>query len=124
LGIRIIASDGSLEVHAPLQMDARSPQRAFWESATVEILNPKTAIFYVAFLPQFTDVGATVPLWGQLLILGTCVNLLFSSADLLCVLLAERINVALRRSSRVSKWANRMAGGLLIALGLNLATGK
>jgi len=105
-------------------MDARSPQRAFWESATVEILNPKTAIFYVAFLPQFNDVGATVPLWGQLLILGTCVNLLFSSADLLCVLLAERITVALRRSSRVSRWANRMVGGLLTAPGLNLATGR
>lgn len=124
LGIRFLVSRNISELHAPLQADARSPRQAFWESAMVEILNPKTAIFYVAFLPQFTDPSAALPLWGQLLLLGTFVNVMFSSADLLCVLLAERITTALRGSPGTSKLANRIGGGILIALGINLAASR
>ena len=43
---------------ATLTISEKGPKRAFWESATVEVLNPKTAIFYLAFLPQFTDPQA------------------------------------------------------------------
>lgn len=124
LGFRFIVSKESLDAHTPLHVGKKTPRRAFWESATVEILNPKTAIFYVAFLPQFTDPSASLPLWSQLLLLGTFVNVMFSSADLLCVLLAERITVALRRSSASTRLANRIGGGVLIALGVNLATTK
>ena len=94
---------------------------AFWQSATVEILNPKTALFYVAFLPQFTDAAASLPLWSQLLILGTIVNLLFSSADLLVVFLAEKLTATLRESPRANRLARRIGGTILIGLGANLA---
>lgn len=124
LGLQFMLSRTATDMHVPLQVEARSPRRAFWESATVEILNPKTAIFYVAFLPQFTDPNALLPLWGQLLILGTIVNLMFSSADLLCVLLAERITAAVRRSPTAGRWANRLGGGILMALGVNLAVSR
>ncbi len=124
LGFRFLTSKDTSGLHAPLQTDVKSPRQAFWESALVEILNPKTAIFYVAFLPQFTDPAAALPLWGQLLLLGTVVNLLFSSADLLCVLLAERIAATMRSSPGTSRLANRVGGGILIALGVNLATSR
>jgi len=122
LGVKFITSKETPGTHSTLQLNARSPQRAFGESAMVEILNPKTAIFYLAFLPQFTDPSASIPIWGQLLILGTFVNAMFSSADLLCVFLAERITAAMRRSPESARWANRVGGGILIALGVNLAT--
>lgn len=110
----------------PLVIDSgqASQKITFWQSATVEILNPKTALFYVAFLPQFTEVGAAFPLWAQLLILGTIVNILFSSADLLCVFLAEKIISVFKDSASFGKIANRIGGGILIALGANLATSK
>ena len=122
LGLRFIVARETPGL--PGSVPVRSPHRAFWESATVEILNPKTAIFYVAFLPQFTDPGALLPLWAQLLALGTFVNLMFSSADLLCVLLAERITASVRRSPAAGRWANRLGGGILIGLGVNLAVSR
>jgi len=96
----------------------------FWQSVTVEILNPKTVVFYVAFLPQFTDVGASLPLWVQLLILGTIVNILFSSADVVCVFLAEKLSTTLKNSASSTKIAGRIGGAILIALAVNLAISK
>lgn len=96
-------------------------RRAFWQSATVEILNPKTALFYLAFLPQFTDPAADFAIWAQLVILGTLVNIMFSSADVICVVLAHRISRHLRRASATRHLAQRIGGSILIALGLKLA---
>ncbi len=95
--------------------------RAFWDSATVEVLNPKTALFYLAFLPQFTDPSAVLPVWGQLLILGTMVNLMFSSADVICVLVAARILEALKGPGAMGRWVQRICGTILIGLGIKLA---
>ncbi len=103
---------------------ASAPSRAFWDSVLVEVLNPKTAIFYVAFLPQFTDPAAALPLWSQLLILGTLVNVLFSSADLLCVLLAEAISRTLQRSAAANRFARRLGGATLIGLGVTLGANR
>jgi threonine/homoserine/homoserine lactone efflux protein len=57
----------------------------------------------------------------QLLILGTVVILLFSSADLLCVFLAERLMQMFKNSPGTRKVAGRVGGSILVALGLNLA---
>jgi threonine/homoserine/homoserine lactone efflux protein len=103
---------------------AKTPRRAFWESVTVEVLNPKTAIFYLAFLPQFTDPAASLPIWAQLFVLGTVVNVMFSSADVACVLLADRVTGALRASERAARWARRAGGSVLIGLGVNVGLSR
>ena len=120
LGVKFILN------RQPLVVDSgqASQKITFWQSATVEILNPKTALFYVAFLPQFTELGAAFPLWAQLLTLGTVVNILFSSADLICVFLAEKISSIFKNSESSGHIANRVGGGILIALGVNLATSR
>lgn len=100
---------------------ARSGRRAFAESVTVEVLNPKTALFFLAFLPQFVDASATFPLWLQFLLLGTIVNLIFSSADLVGVILAGAVEKRLRRSSRAQRLMQRAGGALLVGLGFRLA---
>jgi threonine/homoserine/homoserine lactone efflux protein len=99
----------------------RSGRRAFAESVTVEVLNPKTALFFLAFLPQFVDASATFPLWLQFLLLGTIVNLIFSSADLVGVILAGAVEKRLRRSSRAQRLMQRAGGALLVGLGFRLA---
>jgi threonine/homoserine/homoserine lactone efflux protein len=99
----------------------KSTRRAFAESMSVEVLNPKAAIFYIAFLPQFADPAAAVPVWIQLLILGTFVNLAFSSADVIAVFMTARIAGAARRSMRGVRTARAAAGSILIGLGARLA---
>ena len=99
----------------------KSARRAFWESVSVEVLNPKTAIFYLAFLPQFADPSAAFPIWVQLIILGTIVNIMFSSADGICVILADKITKLFKASSSANRIANKIGGSVLVALGINLA---
>lgn len=114
LGVRMIASKPTPEA-APTP----NPRNTFAQSVMVEVLNPKTAIFFVAFLPQFTDPNAGLAIWMQLLILGTLVNLMFSSADVICVLLADTVARALKGST--SRLPQRLGGSILVALGLNIA---
>jgi threonine/homoserine/homoserine lactone efflux protein len=102
-------------------IEPRSARRAFFESITVEVLNPKTAIFFVAFLPQFIDASAPFPVWLQFVILGTIVNVFFSSADIVCVFLAGALIARLRQSSRWQRLMQRAGGALLIGLGTHLA---
>jgi threonine/homoserine/homoserine lactone efflux protein len=124
LGLKLILGRDGHSVEIAKIVPTSSPRRAFWESVTVEMLNPKTAIFYLAFLPQFTDAGASLPIWGQLLFLGTIVNFMFSSADVVCVVLADKVTRWFKGSPAASRIAQRIGGGLLIALGVNLATQK
>lgn len=78
-------------------------------------------MFYSTFLPQFTDISAALPLWGQVLILGAIVNLLFWATDAACILLSVAISRRLSASQSVNRPARRIAGGGLVVLGVNLA---
>ena len=118
LGLRFLLSPGA----AVVPRAAATPQRhALRDSIVVEVLNPKTALFYLAFLPQFTDVSAALPVWGQVLILGTIVSVMFSATDAVCILLAARVARSLSASQWLSRAARRVAGGIMIALGVRLA---
>lgn len=99
----------------------KDAKAAFLESIIVEVLNPKTAIFFIAFLPQFVDLSAAWPVWVQMLVLGTFVNLMFSSADLFCVVFASFAINKLRSSGNGTKWAKVAGGSFLVALGGKLA---
>lgn len=90
------------------------------QSALVEVLNPKTAIFYLTFLPQFTDPAGELSVSLQLAILGAIVNFLFSSADLICVFFAERVVAMSNGALGAKNFASRLAGLILVLLGINL----
>lgn len=101
-----------------------SARRAFFQSTTVELLNPKTTLFFVAFLPQFVDPAAALPVAVQFLVLGTIVNLTFSAADLITVLLAATIMNKLRHHARGQRVARIAGGSILIGLGTRLAISR
>lgn len=120
LGISLLQQRDGQEGVIPA-VALRSGRRAFLQSITVEVLNPKTAIFFLAFLPQFIDPAAAFPVWVQFLVLGTIVNLMFSSADVACVLLAGAVVARLKRSGRARRLMQRAGGAVLMGLGVHLA---
>jgi len=107
----------------PIAIAPKSARRAFTESILVELLNPKVAIFFLAFLPQFVDPAASFPVWLQFLILGTIVNLAFSSADIVTVFAASTVIRLLKgRGNGIGGKLLRYGGGTtLIGLGARLA---
>jgi len=122
LGFRMIRDRG-LGAELP-EIQAKSARRAFVESVVVELLNPKVALFFIAFLPQFVDPAGSLPAWAQFLILGGVTNLLFTSADLVCVAFAGAVAERLRRSTAAGRWGKRAAGGALMGLGAHLALSR
>lgn len=100
-----------------------SSRAIFWQGVLSNVLNPKIGIFFLAFLPQFVDQGRSqVPL--QMMILG----LTFACFGL-CFLLvvgysAGAIGGWLTRRPNYARFAQRLAGGILIALGVQLALAK
>ncbi|MEQ1954779.1 LysE family translocator [Mesorhizobium sp. CN2-181] len=119
LGISLFRANTRGEVAVP-GAAPKSARRAFFESVTVEVLNPKTAIFFMAFLPQFIDASGA-PVWIQFVVLGTIVNLMFSFADVVGVMLASAVISRLRQSSRAQKLMQRAGGAILVGLGTHLA---
>ncbi len=123
LGIKMFLGDQPAGSDS-ISVAPKTPARAFWESVTVEVLNPKTALFFVAFLPQFADPSASLPIWAQLLILGTIVNLMFSTADAFCVVLADKVATTLKKSGAANRIAQRVGGSVLVMLGTSLALNR
>ena len=120
LGIMMFRQAGTGQNGQPI-IPSKSAKRAFMESITVEVLNPKTALFFLAFLPQFADPGASFAVWVQLLILGTFVNLAFSSADICCVVFSNALVARLKKSMGAQKLLQRLGGAVLVGLGINMA---
>ncbi len=122
LGIGIMR--GRLDPDALPHVHKKSAQRAFLESITVEVLNPKAALFYIAFLPQFVDPAAVLPVWMQFLVLGTIVNLAFSAVDVITVLMTASVMKRLKRSANAQRVVRILGGSVLVGLGAHLAVSR
>ena len=120
LGIALFRSAPATQLELPA-LRPKTGRRAFAESIPVEVLNPKTAIFFMAFLPQFVEASAGFPVWVQFLLLGTIVNLTFSFADIVFVLIAGTLMARLKSSARAQRWMQRAGGTVLVGLGVNVA---
>jgi threonine/homoserine/homoserine lactone efflux protein len=107
-----------LPVAAVVVPSRRSP---FVQGILSNLLNPKVAVFFTSFLPQFLSPGG--PVLGQLLLLGFLFNLLGIAWLVGCALFTSRLGDALRRA-RVRAAVERVTGCVLIAFGLRLATEK
>jgi threonine/homoserine/homoserine lactone efflux protein len=91
------------------------PQRMFWHAYAVTALNPKSIIFFVAFVPQF--LVASQPFWPQVVVLeGTFVTLAMLNSALYS-LLASAARQKLR-APRVQRAVNRSGGSILVGAGL------
>jgi threonine/homoserine/homoserine lactone efflux protein len=120
LGVRLLMRK---EVPAgPGRVTPQGPRRALLEGVAVEVLNVKTALFFLAFLPQFVDAGA--PLVPQLVLLGSVCVLLNTLVDVVAVFAAERLLASQAVRSSRARLLTRISGATMIGLGAFLALAK
>jgi threonine/homoserine/homoserine lactone efflux protein len=121
LGLRrLLAKDEALEPAADRQPRRLGLRRVFAQGVVVNVLNPKTALFFFAFLPQFVDLGkGSVPL--QVLVLGVAFVLLGVASDGAYALLAATGAGWLRRRPGAARASRLVSGGVLVTLGVSTA---
>ena len=120
LGVRLLMQKTPEGDSAPVS--PQGAQRAFAEGILVEALNVKTALFFLAFLPQFTTPAR--PLLQQLVLLGSICVALNTLVDVMAVLGAQRLlKSGLGRTTR-ARLMTRASGLTMIVLGAWLALSK
>lgn len=118
LGIRILLSHEQALASSAFQ--ERRRWRVFAQGIVTNVLNPKVALFYLAFLPQFVDPSqGHVPL--QLFLLGVLFNVLEIAVNVTVASLASMLGRRLKRQQRVSTLLRWVTGGVFLGLGVRLA---
>lgn len=117
LGIQYLRGNNRARRTVP---EARPHARIFTESILVEVLNPKTALFFLAFLPQFVDVSRGSPA-PQILLLGLIVTLSAIPCDLFVAWVSGSAARAIAGSARLARIQDYLSGSILIGLGLYVA---
>jgi threonine/homoserine/homoserine lactone efflux protein len=117
LGIRTFREAGR---HMPDQITPTGAERSFREGILVEALNPKTAAFFVAFIPQFLDPVAPQPAL-QFMLLGMVSVTLNTLADVVVVMMASTIRPNLMRRPRLLQRVRQGSGVFIAGLGISLA---
>jgi threonine/homoserine/homoserine lactone efflux protein len=126
LGIRTIRAarrDASTVLNAGAAAPPAGPQRAFREGVLVEALNPKTAAFFLAFIPQFVD-PATGSVGLQFVVLGSVSVALNTLADVVVAFAAGGIREGAAARPMLIRDLRQASGGAMIALGVGLAMAR
>ena len=96
------------------------PVRIFREALVINVFNPKVALFFLAFLPQFIATDAPAKALS-FIVLGALFNFNSLFVNLPVAWLASRAGRHLRARARALQWLQRATGGVFIALGVRLA---
>jgi RhtB (resistance to homoserine/threonine) family protein len=122
LGIKMLL-DRQKHLSLPSNFRRRTTPAAFRQGILTNVLNPKVALFFLAFLPQFIDPASNMKVLA-FLVLGFA---FVTTGTIWCVILAwfaSAFGERLRTNETVGQWLNRAAGALFVFLGLRLATVK
>ncbi len=105
---------------AEASVASRNP---LWQGVATEVLNPKTALFFLSFIPQFVNRSAG-HVFLQFVLLGTISVVLNTSADLIVILLAGPLGKKIRSSAVFRRRQSTVTGAIMIGLGTYLATSE
>jgi len=97
-----------------------TPAKAYVQAILTEILNPKTALFFLAFLPQFVHSGTGKP-FMQFLVLGLIFVLLSVIYTTLVALSIRPLMRLVRRISWIGRWQSKIVGTIFLGLGVKVA---
>lgn len=122
LGLKMFF-ERSGQLSLPSNFRRRTTAAAFRQGVLTNVLNPKVALFFLAFLPQFIDPASGTKVLAFLFLGLTFVT----TGTIWCFILAwfaSAFSERLRANETVAQWLNRTAGALFVFLGVRLATAK
>lgn len=122
LGIKMLL-DRRKQLSVPSDFRRRTTMAAFRQGVLTNVLNPKVALFFLAFLPQFIDPAANMKI-AAFIVLGLT---FVTTGTIWCLVLAWFASIfseRLRNNETISQRLNRAAGALFVFLGLRLATSR
>ncbi|HWM26656.1 MAG TPA: LysE family translocator [Chthoniobacterales bacterium] len=122
LGLRALLKPGQ-GLNVPAQFERNEPAAAFRQGILTNVLNPKVALFFLAFLPQFIDAAAPSKMSAFLVLGFTFVT----TGTIWCLALAwfaARFSARFRENPTVAAVLNRAVGALFVFLGLRLAVAR
>lgn len=124
LGLRMILDarreQGNSELILQNLQRARNP---LWQGVATEVLNPKTALFFLSFIPQFVSHNSG-HIFLQFVALGTISVAMNTTADLLVIALAGPLGEKIRSSAVFRRRQRTVTGAIMIGLGTYLATSE
>jgi threonine/homoserine/homoserine lactone efflux protein len=124
LGVRMILDarkdKGTLDTSVEAARPARNP---LWQGIATEVLNPKTALFFLSFIPQFVD-RSHGHVFLQFVSLGSLSVMLNTTADLIVIALAGPLGERIRSSATFRRRQRMVTGAIMIGLGTYLATSE
>ena len=120
LGVKTFREAGNMPAE---QTEPVGATRAFREGIAVEALNPKTAAFFLAFIPQFLDPAAGYPAL-QFIVLGLISVTLNTSADIVVVAMASAARENFVRKPHLLRRLRQGSGFFLAGLGISLALAR
>jgi threonine/homoserine/homoserine lactone efflux protein len=124
LGVRMILDarrdNGGADLSATALKPARNP---LWQGIATEVLNPKTALFFLSFIPQFVARGEG-HVFLQFVTLGMISVALNTTADLIVIALAGPLGERIRASAKFRRRQRTVTGAIMIGLGTYLATSE
>jgi threonine/homoserine/homoserine lactone efflux protein len=94
-----------------------------WQGVMTEVLNPKTALFFLSFIPQFVN-RTHGHIFAQFVVLGAISVTLNTTADIVVTLLAGPLGQRIRKSARFRRRQRTLTGAVMIGLGSYLALGE
>lgn len=122
LGVRMILAARRDDDELPAETGGRG-RNPFWQGIATEVLNPKTALFFLSFIPQFVNREAGHVFW-QFVALGATSVTLNTSADLVVTMFAGPLGNRIRSSARFRRAQRTTTGAIMIGLGGYLAASR
>ena len=125
LGVRMILDARREKVDAPetVPQDTKPARNPLWQGVATEVLNPKTALFFLSFIPQFVNRGSG-HVFLQFVTLGSISVVMNTTADLIVIVLAGPLGERIRSSATFRRRQRTVTGAIMIGLGTYLAASE
>jgi threonine/homoserine/homoserine lactone efflux protein len=131
LGVRMIlqarkesdVGEDTLASAEPASNVGKPVRSPLWQGIATEVLNPKTALFFLSFIPQFVN-RESGHVFLQFVLLGTLSVFLNTLADLIVIILAGPLGNLIRSSAVFRRRQKTVTGAIMIGLGTYLATSE